>query len=396
MRSYRRTLLVIAAAVAAGLTVLAPPAGAASAVWTQRATADPGLGGGYALTDVVCSATTDCTSVGYAWASPSFERGAAVPLAEHWNGAGWSVESTPVPAGAVDSQLNAVWCEGFTGHPCLAVGYTSQGFQNSTPRQALAMSWDGNAWTLLPAPVPAGSLSVELQGISCTQPAACKAVGDYSRTAQFDTHPFIATWNGTAWSIDAFNLPSTAVSGTLQDVSCGDADSCSAVGYWANSAGKTSALAETWNGSTWHLDGTANPGGTTGLLGAGCASHTTCTAVGSHSTITGNYVGLAERRVGGSWSAQNPPNVPGASSSALEDVDCRSASFCVAAGAANGRDVNPTGYAEVWNGLYWKIEYQQVSGNALSGVSCWGLTFCMAVGNSVLGARVGQSFTRTS
>ena len=393
-------LLGTAVLSAIGLAVAAPSTDAA-VVWTSHATADPGLGGGYALNRVSCSPTAftlhACTAVGEAWASPTYQRGPAVPLVERWVDSSWTIQASPVPAGAVDSQLSGVDCRG--GSFCMSVGYTSEGFQNNTPREPLAMSWDGAAWTLRSVPLPAGAVSAELHGVSCTGPFMCKAVGYYSTTTLFDAEPFIASWNGSNWTVDADTLPATAVGGAFFDVSCGDTTLCAAVGYWAKSNGNAAALAESWNGTSWHLDGAANPGNQTSLLGVSCASHTVCFAVGTHSTLFGSDVGFAERRAGATWTSQGTPNVSGATLSEVVGVSCQSASSCIAVAFAQGRNINAQPYALTLNAFGWHRESTASTSppNELDGISCVGAAYCMTVGHNALGTPVqGQSETRTS
>jgi hypothetical protein len=352
------------------------------------------VGGGYELRGVSCSSTTACTSVGSAWATLNYQP-PRVPLVERWDGTGWSVQSTPQPGG--DTELSGVSCRTTF---CVAVGSTAS--QRTDPfRQPLAMSWDGAAWTVQSVPIPAGAEGADLVAVSCTSASSCVAVGNSTKDPTSSlTQAFIAAWNGSTWTLPSFSTPSTSISSALGDVSCGDVNSCSAVGVWTNNPNRVAPLAETWNGTSWHLDGVANPlSAQTYLGGASCASRTTCTAVGGHSTLSGTYTGLAERRVGGGWNAQSPPNVPSASSNTLLDVGCVSASNCVAVGFAQGRTIASQAYAVVWNGFGWKIEYPPtpMRYDQVSGISCPAPAFCMTVGSTFgLVPTRGDSAIRTS
>src|SRR4051812_12487684 len=122
MSTFRRTLILLGVAASAiGMTIAAPSAGAGTGGGTNHPTANPGLGGGYGLSGIACSAATACTAVGYAWPAPAHPPNHTTPLAERWNGASWSIQPTPAPAGAADSRLANVSCS--TAF-CMAVGYT--------------------------------------------------------------------------------------------------------------------------------------------------------------------------------------------------------------------------------------------------------------------------------
>jgi photosystem II stability/assembly factor-like uncharacterized protein len=64
--------------------------------------------------------------------------GSGTSLAERWNGAAWSIESTPAVApGAV---LNGVSC--VSGGDCVAVG--------ARGREPLVERWNGAGWSIQP------------------------------------------------------------------------------------------------------------------------------------------------------------------------------------------------------------------------------------------------------
>jgi hypothetical protein len=78
------------------------------------------------------------------------------------------------------------------------------------------------------------------------------AVGDDQNAAGTADTTVAAQWNGAIWTI--VSTPSPATFSALFSVSCTSATFCSAVGASSVTAtGAVSALAETWNGSTWSL-----------------------------------------------------------------------------------------------------------------------------------------------
>jgi hypothetical protein len=111
----------------------------------------------------------------------------------------------------------------------------------------LAESWNGTSWTIQRVPSPPGSNTIVLNGVSCTSPSACTAVGEYdtSKGAQ----PGLAErWNGTSWTVQA----TPAGTDVLDDVSCGTPTTCTAVGdtYTFEHVG---TLASNLSTVTWQL-----------------------------------------------------------------------------------------------------------------------------------------------
>jgi hypothetical protein len=92
---------------------------------------------------------------------------------------------------------------------------------------------------------------------------------------------------------------------------------------------------------------------------------------------------LAERWDGLTWSLANVPPAPAGEAQGLEGVDCSGTAFCMAVGLtgpANTKSGEPL--IERWDGSAWSSSAPAISpdGAQLVGVSCWGTTFCMAVG----------------
>jgi hypothetical protein len=181
-------------------------------------------------------------------------------------------------------------------------------------------------------------------------------------------------WNGSSWTVQT--TPNPGPSGTFRGVSCTSASACIAVGQDDN----TNSLAERWNGSTWSIQTTPNVRDLpTVLESVSCTSATACTATG-HYFPSGDSAPAAERWNGTAWSVQQVPAAPQIhKDAALTGVSCTSASTCAAVGH------NIAALAAAWNGAAWS--YQPIRtppGNAtpqLSAVSCASATACMAVGD---------------
>jgi hypothetical protein len=288
---------------------------------------------------------------------------------------GWSVQSTPNPAGTTRSYLTGVSCTAATTTVCTAAGYSL----GSPPYAPLAEGWTSstNTWSIQTTPNP--GLGVVLSGVSCTLAPSCTAVGQHLSSIPWPGHkpPFrlewvtaAEQWNGTAWSIQPPANSSYSFN-ALYGVSCTAATACAAVGQ-TNSV----TLAERWNGTTWSLQTTSGAG-----AGVSCPTATACTAVGQ-----GNNMPLAERwdSTTNTWSIQTTPiTAVGANLSA---VSCTAPTSCTAV----GQSANQT-LAERWNGNIWAIQPTPnpagATSSVLSGVSCKG-TSCIAVGNYVNASNV--------
>jgi hypothetical protein len=319
------------------------------------------------LAGVSCPTAAACAAVGSYFGSS----GAELPLAEEWNGTRWSIKPAPLPPGASAGVLNGVSCT--SPRACMAVGW----YKNSAGGQdTLAETWNGTAWSLRAAPSPSAKRNA-LNGVSCTSASACSAVGSSrGRT-------LAEAWDGTAWTVR--HTPNPQPASVLEAVSCTSADACTATGQSGYST-PFHTLAEAWNGTSWSIQKTPNPPGTSGyyfvLAGVSCTSASACTAVGYYFGPMGPYVTLAEAWNGTSWSIQKTPS-PNPGGSTLYSVSCTSARACTAAGASSAG----APLAEAWNGTRWSARLAPVPASAglpsaeFEGVSCLAAGPCTAVGS---------------
>src|SRR5215472_17069289 len=289
----------------------------------------------------------------------------------------WSVQQTP-GLDRVENLLYSVSCASATA--CTAVGGAIGGHKQVPVN--LAEAWNGKSWSLQHAPEPPGSAYSILQGVSCTSPTACTAVGGDSAGTVAES------WNGTRWSVQATPTQTVAFSSQLDGVSCLSADACTAVGWYYRLVGnglKAFSLAEAWNGTAWSVQPTPNPAGSAGtfLVGVSCTSAAACTAVGrSDKGKNGDTLTLAEAWNGKRWSIQPTPGPAGAASSALAHVSCTAATACTAVGQTSASSTDHT-LAEAWDGTSWSVQATPAIGGAaayLTDVSCTAATACTAVG----------------
>ena len=332
--------------------------------WSKQTTPNPTAPAFAQLSAVSCVSLTACTAVGqYTDAA-----GRHQTLAVAWNGTAWSIQNTPNPIGASDSQLNGVSCSSVSA--CLAVGssdygplaerwdgvrWTIQSNTNvqlagslggvscssesaciavgSSDNQPLVERWDGVSWTVQNVPPIPTSGTNQLRAVACASATVCTAVGTYTNLppAPVMNHPLVESWDGTGWSIQA--APSPNGDGYLTGVSCTTASACTAVG---------SALAESWNGTNWSLQSIPGPASGGSLSGVSCTSSSDCTAVGFFtSSPSSSAVPLVEVWDGTTWTAQTPPNPAGGRTTLLNGVSCASPTVCTAVGFAAASGTTP-------------------------------------------------------
>lgn len=461
-KQRRLTKLALAGTlVASGLLITAP---AALASWTQQST--PNIGGvnAWGLNAVSCTAPSACVAVGVVSASTSGllaeirtpagwssqiiaqpqdnsqlfgvsctkaractavgespKGNGAIPLAERWNGATWSIQTPPAPGGVKISSLDSVVCT--SAKSCLAVGDSEKGATESP----LSELWNGTKWKVLATPKRSGQPISRLTGLSCASATRCFAVGN-SRNSKNVSKTLAEQWNGKKWVIqktpnttsgnselDAVSCPSATrcmATGTgmaehwngkswsllkigkprgdaadLSSVSCTKAGSCYAVGENFID-GVPNSVAELWNGSRWSVQPVpiATSSDASELAGVSCTTATNCTAVGGyHDPTTGNKA-LAED-FSLRWNDVSPTPFNGVTSTGLNTVSCASPSNCVAVGLFETQHFFEV-FSQRWDGTSWTPQIMpKPKSTNIQGVSCPAANSCEAVGNLSTGVR---------
>jgi hypothetical protein len=284
-----------------------------------------------------------------------------------------------VAVSKLSSQLQGISCT--SPAACTAVGFAG-GFSDSDP---LVEFWNGSTWSIQPAASPSGEPSNQLLSVSCVSATECVAVGfSGSDTGGGSLNTLAEVWNGNSWLIESPLNPVGATDSQLLSVSCTSGTNCEAVGYSDEGADDNTlaTLVEVWNGSTWSIQASPNVSGVayTDLEGVSCVSPSDCTAVGgSDDSTTGEALPLAEVWNGSSWSIQPTVNPAGATSSGFSSISCTSAIACTAAG---GTDTSTL--VEAWNGRKWRIQSTPnpagSSATFLEAVSCASAKKCTAAG----------------
>lgn len=342
--------------------------------WSLQTVSNPSKG---MLHGVACSSTSLCEAVGANVGSI---------FAEQWNGSEWKEQTLPVQEGAKSSYMARVSCP--SSKFCEAVGeYVNSASKSLT----LAETWNGTEWKTQATPNPALSEFAELTGISCATSTECEAAGRDSVAGAESL--FAESWNGTEWKLQTPAVPASAKRTALEAISCPASAKCEAIGGYENSAGEEKVLAELWNGTGWTIQSAPSPEGLDlHLEGLSCSSSASCYASGDYFKLTNDQlVSIVEKWNGTEWTSQAAPNAPESSGSSLQDDSCISTEKCVAlggyvngakSGLLLGEQFGPG--ITVWTGLSTSAinQYGGVNtDNSFQGVSCDAEAFCFGVGD---------------
>lgn len=236
----------------------------------------PNVGASYnGLFGVSADSANDIWAVGYSRASAD---GAFSTLVERWNGTQWSVVSSPNP-GVSGNYFYSV--KAVSSTDVLAVG---QATNNSGPDQPLVEQWNGNAWSVVSTPT--ASNSSVLQGVAATANNAW-AVGQSLAPQTPGTQNFgLQTVNGT-WSTSSIPSVGTA-DNTLYGATAISDSNVWAVGSNLNSSGNYQTTIEQWNGTSWSVVSSPDPGKVNNILvGVGGTSANDVWAVGGYDNGSG-------------------------------------------------------------------------------------------------------------
>ena len=408
--SQRRTLGTVLAAFAvlsSGLltVVTESTSGAATSGWSVSTV--PGSGTDDVLLGTACTSGTQCFAAGVTLGDLSSGNTTPIPIIDSFDGSSWTYGTgAPLPAG-VEGGLFNITCA--SPVDCWAVGTETEVDGNGNSIAALVENWNGTVWSVVPTPTPSGNgvVGAFLQGITCTAPSECIAVGYTTDINGGNLNDLIEQWNGTSWTI----VPGPVTGQTydqLMRVECLSADNCWAVG----NAGPTQqepnflpiypgaigdqGLIEHWDGSSWTVvPSTVEPSPGGGFLyGIECLSANDCWASGTVTDSTGQGSGLLmEQWNGSAWTdvSSAVPAPSGTSGGAiLSSISCVGPAACWAAGSygsfggGGGNGFQPQAFIEYWNGSSWSIEPSPEVGpiDLLNSVSCVAGVGCTAVGTT--------------
>jgi photosystem II stability/assembly factor-like uncharacterized protein len=133
-------------------------------------------------------ATVSATDV---WAVGGGQLGGSKTLIEYWDGAHWSVVTSPNPGSNYDI-LDGVTA--VSASDVWAVGYDSNA---GGVAQTLTEHWNGSRWSVVTSPNP-GSVDNTLFGVAAISASSVWAVGITTSTSE---QPLVEHWNGSHWSV---------------------------------------------------------------------------------------------------------------------------------------------------------------------------------------------------
>lgn len=261
----------------------------------------------------------------------------------------------------------------------MAVGSVSIGAGDGETTGPWAEVWNGARWAEISVPFfyDGDGNASGLASMSCTSSSFCLAVGPLGLQVM---------WNGNAWT--ALNTAADHNSDPFA-VSCVAPDHCYLLEYLSQIGVGSQLTFESWINGTWRtLQAPSAPAGASispAALACGGVKVPACTVVGGYSVPAGGEnMTLAERWAGARWLLERTPT-PGDLFEGLSGVSCLGASFCVAVGSYHTAADTEQALAEEWNGHRWLLLHPVSPGtqvNYLASVSCPTRTDCVAVGRS--------------
>lgn len=223
-------------------------------------------------------------------------------------------------------------------------------------RSGLAGVWNGRAWrtwsrqTSL-CPISQGPCFTN--DVSCGSATSCVAVGAVTNTGGSQQVVIGFRWQRTHWAQFKVQLPFDGNPANAYQVSCAGRFCMAVGGAFQETANGDVAAAATWNGQgdSW-TDASPKLGiitCKTGFQPCGWTRAISCGSPANCMTITVAHGNQAWN--GTAWKAA--PFAPAGRAAALDAVSCHAAS-CLAVGHATVSGRQST-LAEFWNGTAWKV-----------------------------------------
>lgn len=199
------------------------------------------------------------------WAVGSFfntNSGTYQTLTEHWNGSAWGTVYSPIAPSSSDNSLNSVKAIGKNN--VWAVGFY-RGVDQKTSK-TLTLHWDGTQWSVVTSPNK-GTNNNQLLSVTSASGKDVWAVGFYLNSKGAVVHTLTEHWNGTQWSIVPSGNASSSINWLIGVVAL-SSNNVWAVGFSFNSSQVRQTLIEHWNGSSWRIVKSPNAGSGDNVLNA--------------------------------------------------------------------------------------------------------------------------------
>jgi hypothetical protein len=223
---------------------------------------------------VTCVSGSECWAIGYYWTG-SFDQ----TLIERWDGTSWAIVSSPNTSTTQNNLLYGMTCE--SASDCWAAGYY---YNNNNIPQTLTEHWDGASWTIVSSPNTSTTQHNDLNGVTCASASDCWAAGYYYNNNNIP-QTLTEHWDGASWAIVSSPNTSDTQDNDLFGVTCASASECWAVGYYYDPITHINhTLIDSWDGTSWSIVSSPNTIATRDnlLFGVTCVSASDCWAVGNY------------------------------------------------------------------------------------------------------------------
>ena len=261
----------------------------------------------------------------------------------------WSVVSSPSPG-------EASLLRGVSAYDASHVWAVGEYLPTSSPYKTLIVSYNGSSWSQDTSPNPAGTGDNSLYGVSANTGSSGDvwAVGDHTLPSSSVGSTLIERWNGSSWSIVSSPNPGgTLGEDHLRAVSTLDSTHAWAVGYYTGSGGYNSMILS-WDGSSWTQDTSQNPDASYNVLfGVAAGADDDVWAVGYKGSPSSSAL-LTEHWNGTSWSAVAAPLPRSTISAQFRSVTYITSDNVWAVGYYTDSTGRKT-LAENWDGSSWTI-----------------------------------------
>ena len=168
----------------------------------------------------VSLATVTATGPNDVWAAG---RDGDTGIAYHWNGTTWASVGVPTASGVVRDALDWNGISAIASGDVWLVGERRVGQLGRSALQPVAAHWNGIGWTLVNTPLPAGTQN-RLASVSGHAPDDVWVVGAVGTPPDWPTAapdmrvmPFVVHWDGTQWSEVHVPLPDATATVTALD-----------------------------------------------------------------------------------------------------------------------------------------------------------------------------------
>lgn len=403
------TATLAAMAMVSGFTSVASAAGrapAARVAWSRaagiRLPANAGADPDASLYGAACTSGGACLAGGAYQDSSANDQSMVVAEAHGRWGRARELRLPPDATAQPYSEVNSVACT--SARSCVAVGY----YQFSTLEDhGFIATESGGRWARARAPrLPRNadtSLGSGLQGVACTGPGSCVAIGTYTDQARHFQPMAVTEVHGRWRRATELTMPANAAANPatfLIGLACPRRGYCVATGSYNVSSGADEGLGLTESRGRWRrgaeIKAPSNANGQDANVDSvSCATAGACEAIGHYEIRPGQYGAIAVTESNGSWGrsrliADLPPGAAKGSSPAVDAIACSTGAPCVAVGGYGPAGANFLAMAVTRSrGTRRDATRIRLPAHAGTGalgkaflysVACWAAGHCFAVG----------------